>query len=144
MIIWVNYVYFSRFVSILTEMDHRIRKGYPDRPDTISGLKSEKSSIWTKPKQVCVGALSLCFLSAVQRGNEETHRLRMGSSDPVLRCADDRDPSDSSVSSLPRFCWQTRILRWYALFLGFLIHPLSFFSLLKTTYIYIHIKILYV
>ena len=55
---------------------------------------------------------------AVQRSvrNEETHRLRMGSSDCVLRGAYVRDPSHSSESSLPRFRRYSRILRYYSLF----------------------------
>ena len=56
--------------------------------------------------------------SAAQRSlrNEETHRLRMGSSDCVLRGAYDRDPSHSSERSLPRFRRYSRILRYCSLF----------------------------
>lgn len=48
--------------------------------------------------------------------NEETHRLRMDSSDCVLRGAYDRDPSHSSERSLPRFRRYSRILRYCSLF----------------------------
>ena len=68
-------------------------------------------------------SLSLSIIRAVQCSaaqrslrNEETHRLRMGSSDCVLRGAYDRDPSHSSERSLPRFRRYSRILRYCSLF----------------------------
>ena len=86
----------------------------------IQNQSKHNSSVNQTPLSFFVSvALSLYHQSgAVQRSlrNEETHRLRMGSSDCVLRGAYDRDPSHSSERSLPRFRRYSRILRYCSLF----------------------------